>query len=101
MTLHFFYSLTTTQIPNFGYIKWTPYVALTSSFLNTGFDQYVRQGMGRKNATKYVEWIRRRQFSFWNLAHVHFMKNERLECEIKVSLEYYSVFYPHHTYYLY
>ena len=48
MTLHFFYSLTTTQIPNFGYIKWTPYVALTSSFLNTGFDQYVRQGMGRK-----------------------------------------------------
>ena len=31
------------------------------------------------------------------LRHVRFVKNERLECEIKVSLGYFSAFYHHHT----
>ena len=31
------------------------------------------------------------------LCHVRFVKNERLECEIKVSLGYYSAFYRHQT----
>ena len=33
--------------------------------------------------------------------HVSFVKNERLECEIKASLGYYSAFYQHHTQKLY
>ena len=28
--------------------------------------------------------------------HLHFVKNEMLECEIKVYLGYYSAFYRHH-----
>ena len=55
MRFDFFYSLTTTQTPNFGYIKWTPDVALTGSFLDIVFGQYVRRGMGEKTATKNAE----------------------------------------------
>ena len=51
----FSYSLTATQTLSFGYIKWTPYVAFTDSFLYIVFGQYARQGMGKKTATKNAE----------------------------------------------
>ena len=48
MRLLLSYSLTTTLIPTFGYIKWGPYVVFTDSVLDITFGQYVRQGMGKK-----------------------------------------------------
>ena len=44
----FYYSLTAIQNLTFGYIKWTPDVALTGSFLDILFGRYFRQGMGEK-----------------------------------------------------
>ena len=44
----FYDYLTTTQTLTFGHIKWTPYVALTGSFLDMIFHRYFRQGMGKK-----------------------------------------------------
>ena len=44
----FSYSLDATQILKFGHIKWTPDAAFTGSFLDTVFDQYLRQEMGKK-----------------------------------------------------
>ena len=35
------------------------------------------------------------QYRPW--CHFHFIKNERLECEIKVPLGYYSALYQHNT----
>ena len=79
----------------FGLIKWTPEVALAGSFLDIVFGQYFRQGMGKKLITKIhnesiVASFARKYFPW---SHVHFLINEILECEIKVSLGYYSVFY--------
>ena len=51
----YFYSLTTTQTSTFRYIKWPPHVALTGSFLDVVFGQYVRGGMGVKTVTKNSE----------------------------------------------
>ena len=38
----------TTQTPTLGYIKCTPYVYFTSSFIDIVFGQYVRRGMKEK-----------------------------------------------------
>ena len=76
MTLYFCYSLTTTWNPTFGYIKWTPYVALTISLLNIVSGRYVRQGMGRKTDTKYAELVCFHQFSLWNIAQNKSAKNQ-------------------------
>ena len=65
----FSYSLTDTWNLSFGYIKWTLYVAFTVTFLDIVFGRYDRQGMGRKTATKKVEWVRRRQVLLGNIAH--------------------------------
>ena len=65
----FSYSLTATWTLNFGCIKWTPDVAFTGSFIDIVFGQYFRQGMGKKTATKNVEWFRHRQFLLGNLTH--------------------------------
>ena len=54
MRLLLSYSLTTTLILIFGYIKWGPYVVFTDSVLDITFGQYARQGMGKKNSTKNV-----------------------------------------------
>ena len=47
----------------------------------------------------YVVTIFTRQPHPW--CHVHFLKYEKLECEIKVPLGYYYVFYKTHIYNLY
>ena len=72
MQLCFSYSLNATQTLNFVYIKWTAYVAFTGSFLDIAM-----VSMSGKEC--------------------RFVKNERLECKIKVSLGYYYAFYPHQT----
>ena len=55
MTLYISYSLTSTQTPTIGCIKWTPDADLTGSFLDIVFGPYVRRGMGSKSATKNME----------------------------------------------
>ena len=50
-----YYSLMETQNLTFGYIKCTPYVAFTSSFLDIVFGQYVRREMGKKLPPKMRE----------------------------------------------
>ena len=68
MTLYFPYSLTATQTPTFGYIKWTPDVAVTNSFCDIVFGRYARQGMGKKTTTKNMEWVRCHYFLV-NISH--------------------------------
>ena len=83
-----------------GSIKWTPYVAFTGSFLNIVFGQYFRWGV-KKTATKKFGMSLTAPVFAWQYCpwcHVCFVKNERLECEIMVSLLYYSEFYWHYTY---
>ena len=55
--LHYIFSssLTDTQTLTFGCIKWAPDVAFTGSFLAILLGQYVRQGIGKKTATKNTE----------------------------------------------
>ena len=48
MKTYFCYYLTATQTPTFGYIKWTPDVSLTGSFIDIVFGQVFRRGM-KKN----------------------------------------------------
>ena len=59
MTLYISYYLTVTQTATqtltFGYIKWTPDVDSTGSFLDIMFDQYARRGMRKKTSTKTIE----------------------------------------------
>ena len=92
-------SLTDIQNLTFGCIKCTPYVAFTGSFLDIVFCQHVRRGMGKKFHQKCVISLSSPVFThkshLW--CHVNFVKNERLECEIKVSLGYYFAFYQYHT----
>ena len=99
MTIYFSYSLTTTQTPTFGHIKWTLDVAFTGSFLHIVSVQHARQGMGEKippkNWNEFVIASFPCQFSPW--CHVLLVKNERMDFEIKVSLGYYSTFYRNHT----
>ena len=42
------FSLTATRALTFGYIKWTPDIAFTDSFLDIVFGQYLRKEMGKK-----------------------------------------------------
>ena len=95
MTLYLCYSLTGIQNPTFGYIKWTPDVALTGSFLDVVFGQYLRQEMGQKMPPKMLNEsviaFFDQKYCPW--CHVRFVKNKRIECEIKVPLGYYSIFY--------
>ena len=51
----FSYYLNATQILNFRYIKWTPDVSFTVSFLDIVFGQYFSQGVSEKNYTKNME----------------------------------------------
>ena len=74
--------------PNFGYIKWTLYVGFTGSFLDMLLGQYFRQGMKKKLPSKMrnesVVAIFAQKYCPW--CHVHFVKNKRVDCEIKASL---------------
>ena len=88
----------------FGYIKWTPDVAFTSNFLDFLLVSMSGEGWAKILPPKTAEQslsspVFTRQPRPW--CHLRFMQNERLECEIKVSLGYYSVFYRYHTYKLY
>ena len=82
----FYYPLTATGTLTFK-IKWTPDVAFTGSFLDIVFGQYFRQEMGKELPP--IMWNESVIASFfWQYSpwwHVHFVKNERLECEIKVT----------------
>ena len=85
--------LTTKQTLTFGYIKWTPDVAFTGSFPDIMFGQYFKRGKGQKNCHQKLRMalllpVFDRQYRPW--CHVRFLKNERLECEIKVPLGYFS-----------
>ena len=56
------------------------------------------------NATKNSELVCLHKFflrQYYLCYHVCFVNNERLKCEIKVPLRYYSVLYRHHTQKLY
>ena len=55
MTLYFCCYLIVTGTPIFGYIKWTPDVALTGSFLGIVFCRYGRREIGENNATQKSE----------------------------------------------
>ena len=83
----FSYSLTATRTLTFGYIKWNPDVAFTGSFFDIVFGQYFRQGLGKKmpkrGGDSVVASFARKYHPY---CHVCFVKNERLECEIKVYL---------------
>ena len=48
-------SSTATQTLTFGYIKWTPDVAFSGSYLDIVFGKYFRQEMVKKNATINAE----------------------------------------------
>ena len=102
MTLYFSCYVTATQTLTFGYAKCTPDVA-TGSYLDIVFGQYVRQGMGenfhQKCGMSSPLLFFAHQYHPW--CHVRFVKNERLECEIKVSLGYDYKFYRHNTNILY
>ena len=99
----FSYSSTATRTLTFGYIKCTPDVAFTVSFLDIVFGQYFRQEMGKNCLNKCGMSLSSHIFAWkyrpW--CHVCCMKNERLECKIKVSLRCHSAFYRHHTQRLY
>ena len=99
----FAYYLTTTRTLTFGYIKWNPDVAFTGSILDILFGQYFRQEMGKNCHNKCGMSLSSQYFAWQSLLwrHVSFVKSERLECEINVSLGYYSAFYQHHTQILY
>ena len=94
------YSLTITQTLTFGCIKWTSDVAFTGSFLDIVFVRYFRQMMGKKICHQKcgmgpLSPVFARQYRPW--CQVNSVKNERLECEIKVPLGYNSTFYRHHV----
>ena len=95
----FSYYLTTTQTLACGDIKWTPDVSLYGSSLDIVFGQYFRQGMGKTISTKMCnefvfQVLSPRSHPLWEF---HSVKNERMECEIKIPLVNYSVFDRHHT----
>ena len=93
------YSLTTTWTLTFGYIKRTPYVDFTCSFLDIVFCQYSRQDTGKKLPQKFGMSISSIFFArkLFPWCPVHFLKKYNLECEIKVTLGWYSAFYWHHV----
>ena len=64
----FYYSLTATPAHTFGYVKCTPDVDFTASFLDIVLGQYFRQGI-KKNATKNAELVHRRHFLLVNISH--------------------------------
>ena len=76
----FSYSLTDTRTLTFGYIKWTPDVAFTGSFLDIVFDQCFRQKNGPKIATKNSEWVCHRIFLLVNLAHGVISVSWKMRC---------------------
>ena len=94
----FSYSLTANQTLTFGYIKWIPDVFFTVSFLDIVLGQYFRQEMVKnchqKCGMSLSLQVFAQQYRPW--CHVCFVKNERLECEIKVPLVYYYSFYQHY-----
>ena len=87
------YYLTTTRTLTFSNIKYTPDFALASSFFYIVFGQDSGQGMGKKLPQRIQNESVATSFAQkscpWFL--VYFVKNERLECEIKVPLGYYSL----------
>ena len=77
--------------------KMDPYVAFTGIFFDVVFGQYLIQEMGKKlPSTMWNESVIA-SFSgkYHPWCHDHFVKNEGLECEIKVPIGYHSMFYQH------
>ena len=71
---------------------------LLSVFLDILFGQYFGPRIGKKKINQKYEMITLspvfvRKYFPW--CHVRFMINESHECEIKVSIGYYSSFYTH------
>ena len=104
MFLHdiiFSYYLTATQTITFGYIKCNPAVSFIGIYLPCNIICIVCQERDRQKNfhQKCGISLSFTVFTFQSLpcCHVCFVKNERLEWEIKVSLVYYSVFYLYHV----
>ena len=90
-----YYYSTSARILTFGYINWTPDVALIRSFFNVVFGRYFRQVMREKLPPKmqYESVITCFCSEILPMVSYTFRENERLKCEIKVTIGYYSVFY--------
>ena len=71
----------------------------TGSFLDIVFGQHLRQETVKKKPPKNGISLSSQVFALrhrpW--CHIRSVKNERLECETKVPLGYYSAFYQHLT----
>ena len=81
-------SLTVTLTLIFGYIKCTPYVSFTGTFLDIVYDQYFRQEMGKNCHHKCGMSLSSQVFAWQYLPgfHVRSVRYESLECEIMVCL---------------
>ena len=94
----FSYSVTATRTSTFWYIKRTPDFVFTGIFPDIVFGQFFRQRMEKKLPPKTKNEPIVTSF-FWEIllmVSCLFLKNERLECEIKIYLGYYSTSHQYH-----